>query len=176
VEGDGRVLYESDFAEKADGWRSEGGQWAVADGLYQQTRRGQGLSSLREQSWSDYTFSLKARKHSGGEGFLIAFGRRGAERYWWNLGGWGNTQYGIEFNQTPIGRPDRGRIENDRWYDIRSALKGNRIQCYLDGKMIHDAVAATPQRFFAVAGRYDATGDVVLKAINTVDQSVSANL
>ncbi len=76
----------------------------------------------------------------------------------------------------PIGRPVRGRIENDRWYEIKIALNGNRIRCYLDGELIHDTTAPAAQTFFAVAGRDKETKNIVLKAINVGDEEVSANL
>ena len=176
IEREGQVLQEVSFAQGAEGWKTDGGQWNVADGVYRQARRGQGLSYLGDETWMDYTLSLKARKLSGGEGFLIVFGRRGADKYWWNLGGWGNTQHAIEFNQTPVGRPARGRIENDRWYDIKIALNGKQIRCYLDGELIHDATAPSTQKFYVVSGKDEETGDVIVKAINTADQKISASL
>jgi alpha-L-arabinofuranosidase len=176
VERDGKLLYQSDFSQNAEGWKPDSGQWSTADGAYQQSRRGQGLSYFGDENWSDYTLTLKARKHSGGEGFLIVFGRGGPDKYWWNLGGWGNSQHGIEFNQTPVGRPVRGRIENDRWYDIKIALSGKQIRCYLDNELIHDATAPSSQKFFTIAGHDDATGNVVVKAINISDEKISANL
>ena len=44
-------------------------------------------------------------------------------------------------------RAVRGRIETDRWYDIKIELAGNRIRCYLDGELIHDATATPPESF-----------------------------
>jgi alpha-L-arabinofuranosidase len=173
---DERVLYQSDFFQSAQDWKPEGGQWNMSDGVYRQNRRGLGLSYVGDEQWSDYTLTLKARKLSGGEGFLIVFGRKDGDKYWWNLGGWGNSQHAIEFNQTPAGRPVRGRIENDRWYEIKIALSGNRIRCYLDGELLHDATAPSAQKFFATSGRDDHTGEIILKAINTGDNSVSASL
>jgi alpha-L-arabinofuranosidase len=176
VQSDGQTLYASDFATGADGWKPDGGQWSVTNNVHRQNRRGQGLSYFGDPTWTNYTLTLKARKLSGGEGFLIVFGRKDRERYWWNLGGWGNSQHAIEFNQTPVGRPSRGRIENDRWYDIKVELNGARIRCYLDGRLVHDATAASSQNFFAVSGTDTATGDLILKAINTGDDAVSGTL
>jgi alpha-L-arabinofuranosidase len=176
VEHDGTALYQSDSSQSANRWTPERGQWSREEGVYRQNRRGQGFSYFGEPDWSDYTLSLKARKLSGGEGFLIIFGRKGADRYWWNLGGWGNSQHAIEFNQGPVGRPIRGRIETNRWYDIKIALKGNHIRCYLDGELIHDAIAPSQQKLFALAGRDGENGDIILKAINVGDDSVSAKL
>jgi alpha-L-arabinofuranosidase len=182
VERAGEVVYESDFSHDADGWQPEGGRrsrraaWQVDDGAYQQDREGYALSYFGDDSWSNYTLSLKARKLSGNEGFLIVFGRKGGERYWWNLGGWGNSQHAIERNQTPVGRPLRGRIESDRWYDIKIELAANRIRCFLDGELIHDVESTPPESFFVNAGREDASGDLVVKAINIDSNPVRAQL
>ncbi len=70
----------------------------------------------------------------------------------------------------------RGRIETDRWYDVKVELAGNRIRCYLDGTLIHDATAPATEHFYAVAGRDEASGDLVVKAINTAAEPVAAKL
>lgn len=176
VEKDGKALYSSDFSSGSAGWKPESGVWTVEEVAYRQGRRTNGLSIVGEETWSDYTLTLKARKLSGAEGFLIVFGRKGQDKYWWNVGGWGNTQHAIEFNQTPVGRPVRGQIEANRWYDVKVELSGNRIRCSLDGQLIHEATAPKTDNFFAVAGRDEATGEIVLKAINTSAEPVSAKL
>jgi alpha-L-arabinofuranosidase len=178
----GEVLYESDFSKDAEGWQPEGGgrrrrsTWQVQDGVYRQDREGYGLSYFGDDSWSNYTLSLRARKLSGNEGFLIVFGRNGGERYWWNLGGWGNSQHAIELNQVPVGRPVRGRIESDRWYDVKVELARNRIRCFLDGELIHDVESTPPETFFVNAGREDASGDLIVKAINIATEPVRAQV
>lgn len=176
VERDGRVLYSSDFAKGTEGWRAQGGRWTVQEGAYRQAREGQGFADLGEESWADYTLTLKARKLAGGEGFLIVFGRKGADRYWWNLGGWGNSQHAIECNQNLVGQPVRGRIEDNRWYDIQVQVSGRRIRCHLDGELVHDATAPEPTTFYVVAGQDTQSGELVVKAINTGTEPVRANL
>jgi alpha-L-arabinofuranosidase len=183
VEKNGQALYASDFKENAEGWQPEGDRrrgrnsWTVEDGVYRQGRTGYGLSLVGDENWSDYTLTLKARKLDGNEGFLIVFGRKDDERFWWNLGGWNNTQHAIEFNQTPVGRPVRGRIETDRWYEIKIELSGNRIRCYLDGEMIHDATFTPPETFFVTAGKDDdASGQIDMKAINLAEEPLAASV
>ena len=107
---------------------------------------------------------------------MIVFGRKGGERFWWNLGGWGNTQHAIEMNQTPVGAPVTGRIERERWYDVRIELSGSRIRCYLDGKLLHDATVPVTQKFFSVTGLDAASGDVVVKTINLGNDAMAAQL
>ena len=166
VEQNGQVLYSSDFSTTAKDWQTEGGRWSVQDGAYRQTRMGQGFSYFGDTSWTNYTLTLKARNDGGSEGFLIIFGRHEGERFWWNLGGWGNTQHAIEFNQTPVGTGVPGQIERKRWYDIKIAVEGSRIRCYLDGQLIHDVTVPIAQKFYSIAGREQASGDLILKAIN----------
>lgn len=176
VERDGQPLFAGSDVKELAGVDREGGEWSLDDGTFRQGRRGFGLAFLGDANWADYTLSLKARKQSGGEGFLIVFGRKDGERFWWNLGGWGNSQHAIEMNQTPVGSGERGRIETDRWYDVKIALTGNRIRAFLDGELIHDVVAEPPQTFFVNAGRDDSDGALIVKAINLATEPQLATL
>jgi alpha-L-arabinofuranosidase len=170
---EGAVIYSADTDRLGE---QDQGQWSVANGEYRQNRRGYGLTYFGDKDWSDYTITLKARKSSGSEGFLIVFGRKGDQRYWWNLGGWGNRQHAIELNQDIVGRPVPGTIESNRWYDIKIELAGNHIRCYLDDKLIHDLAATPRASFFATAGRDAARHELILKAINTSAGPVAANI
>lgn len=166
LEKAGQVLYAPDFSTGAKGWQEEGGNWTTVDGAYRQASPAVGLSYFGDQTWSDYTLSLKARKLRGAEGFLVAFGRKGEDKYWWNVGGWGNREHAIEFNQNSIGRHVPGQIETNRWYDLKVELNDRRIRCYLDGKLVHDETAPAVDRLFASAGRDESSGDLIVKVIN----------
>ncbi|HYG23532.1 MAG TPA: alpha-L-arabinofuranosidase C-terminal domain-containing protein [Verrucomicrobiae bacterium] len=182
VEKNGETLYSSDFSEGSEGWIDEqrrGGQWTIHEGAFRQGQPGRSSRFYGDPEWSDYTLSLKARKLAGGEGFLVQFGRKGGETYWWNLGGWGNTQHAVEFssqgNQNVIGIPARGRIETNRWYDIRIQLAGKNIRCYLDGERVHDVTAEPTPPVYAVAGRDEKAGELVLKVINSSSEAYPAH-
>jgi alpha-L-arabinofuranosidase len=174
VEKDGQTLYSSDFSTAAEGWTTDGGKWSAVDGAYRQNDQATGLTFFGNENWTDYTLTLKARKLGGAEGFLICFARKGDERNWWNIGGWGNQEHAIEFNQNSLGRHVPGSIESNRWYDVKVELRGQRIRCYLDGKLIHDESAQAPDRFFAEAGEDEQKGELVLKAVNAGSEPVTA--
>ncbi|HET7624318.1 MAG TPA: alpha-L-arabinofuranosidase C-terminal domain-containing protein [Verrucomicrobiae bacterium] len=185
VEQNGKLLYASDKGStNMDEWQPEQSRrrdrWQVENGVYRQNQPGRASSYLGGTNWSDYTLTLKARKLGGGEGFLIMFGRKDGDMYWWNVGGWGNTRFAIEHSvqgtQTPVGQSVNGHIETGRWYDIKIQLSGARISCYLDGKLIHDETAGPDQTLFAVAGRDDAKKQLVLKVINTSPAPSSAKI
>jgi alpha-L-arabinofuranosidase len=185
VEKAGQVLYESDFAQGAKGWITEPreggiGRWTVQDAAFRQSAVGRGMAFFGDKNWSDYTLTLKARKFNGSEGFLITVGRKGDDFYWWNLGGWGNTQHAIEHSsqgsQTMVGEGKPGAIENNRWYDIKVEVQGDLIRCYLDGQLINEGVVRPSPKLFAEAGRDDVTGDIVLKGINVSGKPVIGDL
>ncbi len=168
---DGKVLYQSDFASSgSNGWSFFGeGEWSVQDGALRQTAEKSFVRALvGDRSWKDYTIDLKARKLAGREGFLILFHIQDNEdRTWWNIAGWENTQHALELDATVDGR--RGAVETGRWYDIRVELAGERIRCWLDGKLIHNTrrQLLTTHTIYASATQDKKTGDVILKVVNT---------
>lgn len=170
VTQDGKTLFQSDFSKGLKGWKTVQGDWQVKDGVLRQTGHDQPAKVVAgSKQWSDYTLSLKARKLGGLEGFLVT-ARAGNDRAksWWNLGGWGNKHHGLEMGGLDCPRVE-GRIETGRWYDIRMELQGTAVRCYLDGRLIHEARLAPLHSMFAVAGRVQATGEIVLKVVNAAD-------
>jgi len=167
---DGNVLFTSDFSRNSDGWKllGDGAKWSVQDGALRQTAEREFIRAIAgNKSWMDYTLTLKARKISGQEGFLILFHINDDEdRVWWNIAGWNNTQHAVEIGETIDGK--RGRVETDRWYDIKVEVKGASVKCSLDGRLIHDIkhTLAVTRGLFASAVRDTKSGDVILKVVN----------
>jgi alpha-L-arabinofuranosidase len=65
-----------------------------------------------------------------------------------------------------------GELEAGRWYDVKVELKGPRMDCYLDGKLVQSAEIPVPQHggLFASAVRDDQVGEVVVKLVNASPQ------
>ena len=106
VTRDGRTIFASDFGNGIKGWETAGGRWLVRDSALCQVGSGEGVRALAgDRPWNDYTLTLKARKTGGGEGFLIFFTNHSLhEKYWWNLGGFGNTRHVLEARDCPTPR------------------------------------------------------------------------
>jgi alpha-L-arabinofuranosidase len=173
------TLFACDFADGTRGWRLRGGDWTAGAGALQQKDLAENVRAFAgDKSWSNYTYSLKARKLGGAEGFLIPFLVKDEEaKAWWNIGGWGNTRHAIEMDG--ISRTDvPGRIETDRWYDIRIEVQGASVRCFLDGKLIHDVKGQATKSLYAVAGLAKRTKEVILKVVNVsaVDQETDVRL
>ena len=137
VTKDGQDLWNGDLSKGLPTWRTTRGQWDIKNGVLSQTSPDEDTRALfGDPSWSDYTFSLKARKLSGDEGFLILFGVPGDDtKSWWNIGGSDNTRNLLEVPDI-ASTPADLKVETGRWYDIRIELKGATVRCFLDGQLI----------------------------------------
>ena len=172
-------LFQSDFTGTGvpSGWKNVGdGNWNVQDGALQQTdntRRDTRITT-GDGSWQDYTLSVKARKISGAEGFLVMVHVRDAENMVRvNLGGWGNTHSALQQieagGNSEFGKAKPFTVETNRWYDIRVEVAGRDVKCFVDGNLIaqgKDEAATTPDHLFAVASRDSDKGDLILKIVN----------
>ncbi len=173
VQGDTTLLH-TDFGATS-GLNKEDGTWNVQDGtLSQAGTQTPALATLGKADWTDYTYTVKARKLGGAEGFLIPFHFQNNEnRIWWNLGGWGNTRSAFELvsggSGVSFGNTNT-TIETGRWYDIRIEVKGERIRGYLDDKLVVEAQepAQPPiaEAIYGGASRDSKNGDIILKIVN----------
>jgi alpha-L-arabinofuranosidase len=173
-----KTLFQSDFSDGANHWNLGTGQWqADAGTLHQSGNLTDCRATAGDSSWTDYTYTLKARKLGGAEGFLVMFHVQDEGNYlWWNVGGWGNTRTTIEKAENgekrEIGQSTDLAVESNRWYDIRIEMRGAEIKCFLDGKLVSqatDSAVGTPGPIFASSNMDDSTGDVILKVVNTFD-------
>jgi alpha-L-arabinofuranosidase len=176
---DGETLFTCDFADGTKGWRLRGGNWSVADGALRQGSLAENVRAfVGDKGWNNYTYTLKARKLGGEEGFLIPFLVQDEQvKAWWNIGGWGNQRHAVEMDGI-IGDGVPGRIETGRWYDIRIDVSQANIKCYLDGKLIHDLKYPVSKSLYAVASRGRNGREAILKVVNVsrVAQDTEINL
>ena len=172
----GDVLYQADFTDGAKAWKPQHGQWQAKEGILSQDSPDENCRTvLVGKKWKDYTYSLKARKTGGREGFLVLFNLPATGvKAWWNLGGWGDTEHGLELPDLACERAP-GRIETDRWYDIRIEVQDARIRCFLDGELIHD-VQSKLEAVYATASRETPSGDVLVKVVNAAAEAYSTEI
>lgn len=171
---DGAALLSDDFSGDASKWtHTGGGSWTLQDGQYVQTDTAaeNTMVSAGDPAWHDYDLHVKATKKSGKEGFLVAFGVKDTGNYyWWNLGGWNNTQSAVEEavdggKSTLVSKP--GSVETGRAYDIDVKVRGRQVTLYLDGQEwggFTDDKPAEP--FRQVVTEDEKTGDLIVKVVN----------
>ena len=120
--------------------------WSASDGIVEQASTDADRRlTFGDPKWTDYEFTLEARKADGAEGFLVLFRVSGKDEfYWMNLGGWGNTHHGVERGVKGEKRHKglkgcgEGSIETGRWYRLRARCEGRHFQFWLDDRQILD--------------------------------------
>jgi len=178
------TLYQSDFiGSGTNGWTVFNGTWSTNAGVYRQTSAT--TTDCRtwtgNTNWSNYTYTLRARKDSGSEGFLIIFNWRDSNNYmWWNIGGWNNTQHGIEFSKNGSKSTiatAAGSVTTGVWYDIRVELSSSNILCYLNDTLIHSIANPTSSTSIqASTTLIPSSGEVIVKAVNPSGNAVATTI
>ncbi|MFC1551331.1 alpha-L-arabinofuranosidase C-terminal domain-containing protein [Candidatus Latescibacterota bacterium] len=180
-----QVLYDFTGGE-VEGWEPFRGEWGVEGAVGMQTGNGFDLRCSNESfdTGTTYTYTMKARKTGGDEGFRILFGvrdggrtslsltlgmrRRGMLNAWNGGGSMDVPMHCIEHSYGGvIGRTRAGSIDTGRWYDIRIEVEGRNVRCFLDDVRI--LTADLPEdlgpSLYAIGGRAE-DEDVILKVVN----------
>lgn len=174
---DGRVIE----ADMERGWTPKGGTWSAADGTLSQEGPGVMRWSIWDspEEFSDCSISVKARKKSGDEGFILYFGMQGETGYVLNIGGWSNQttafqhMVGADIPQIPNNIAQQ--VETGRWYDIRIDIHGDSFTYSLDGKRMLEA-RIEQSRQYVVSGYDETTGEEVIKFVNATEKPFTARI
>ncbi|WP_243735270.1 LamG-like jellyroll fold domain-containing protein [Paenibacillus turpanensis] len=175
---DGTVLYANDFSDPATltdfASFNDNGRWTVEDGVLKQTYSDDDVRFLLQQGqqWTNYTLELDATKTGGNEGFLIGFGAQDPNNYYWfNLGGWNNTQTVIEKAvggaKTTVSNVLSHSIETGKTYKVKIVVEGARIRAYLDGELLFDLnEGAYAGPLYSSTTIEEETGEIIVKVVN----------
>lgn len=174
---DGQVIE----ADMERGWTPKGGTWSAADGTLSQEGPGVMRWSIWDspEEFSDCSISVKARKKSRDEGFILYFGMQGETGYVLNIGGWGNQttafqrMVGADMPQIPNNIAQQ--IETGRWYDIRIDIHGDSFTYSLDGKRMLEARIEQSWQY-VVSGYDETTGEEVIKFVNATEKPFTAGI
>ena len=169
----------TDDFSKNEGWTTNGGSWSVTGGVKKQTAGGtnndKGCRSIYNTKFegSKYTMTLRARKDSGAEGFLIIFDYQDEDNYaWWNIGGWTNTQNAIEIcrngSKAQYSKVDYS-VPVGEWVDLKVEVDGSVIRCYINNKVYHEL---TLERALYQSCQVNEDGtEMILKVVNPHGQA-----
>ncbi|WP_045741779.1 alpha-L-arabinofuranosidase C-terminal domain-containing protein [Actinoplanes rectilineatus] len=176
---DGSVIFADDFNDgDADGWTAvqPRGTWTVTNGAYAQTTTNTEDTMVKAATITetDYDYSLKATKTAGDEGFLVAFGiQETGQFYWWNLGGWNNTQGAVEKGITSAKEQiltKANTVTTGRTYDLKVQVRGTKVTLFLDGVewgSFDDDKVSEP--FAQVVTEDTEAGELIVKVVNAQD-------
>ena len=180
---DGKTVYKSDLLNNAAEWNKIRGSWSLNNDALAQTAEGPQLfTKLGEKSFDTYTLKLKARKTGGVNAFMIPFAVKDTNTYLRaHIGSWWNSHCvfeSVENGYDVVGLTDQKRlaapIEAGRWYDVRLEVGMDKIDCYLNDTLLMSY--QPPPSLFALSGRDESSGDLIIKLVNASDEVLKTDL
>lgn len=135
-----------------------------------------------ETGLKSYSLSMKAIRKNGSRGFIMYFGYQDEANYvMWEAGSHSNQESLVHAGSKgyrgcltqSLFSPETG-VE----YDLEVRVDGRRIRTYVDGVLINDTehIAPVIEPLYCSASIEEATGDVIVKAVNVQDADVQAQL
>ncbi|ADL52248.1 family 43 glycosylhydrolase [Clostridium cellulovorans] len=172
-----QVIFSDDFSTAKTDWKKGTGNWTVKDGKLVLTDLLEDCRTyINNDKWQNYTLSVKAKKTSGNEGFLIGVGARDTSNFYWlNIGGWNNSRTVMEkslngtkavVSEAPA--PYNGNVVTGKEYDIKIEVNGSSIKCYIDGVLTNEFNDEILEKDVYTSSSVDSkTGDIIVKVVNT---------
>lgn len=190
----GKTLAEDKFSIRNMFWnwvKPTDGDWKIENGVLKQKTTEMAYNNtgsvayFGDETWTDYTFTVKATKTGGQEGFLIPFGVKDIENnFFWNIGGWGNTRSVVQQVENNIkteilGTASNFTVETGKTYEIKLEISGRTVKGYIDGDLQfeHDFTNEAYAETYTVVST-DKNGDIIIKLVNTTGETktVAINL
>ncbi|WP_258102895.1 alpha-L-arabinofuranosidase C-terminal domain-containing protein [Marinoscillum sp. MHG1-6] len=181
VVSDGNLIIEENFEAGTKAWEVQSGSFEVVDGAYYQTSMNEPSLSIYNLpvTAESYTYTLKAMKTGGREGFVIPFAYQDSLNFYWlNIGGWNNTRHAIELADNSSKSEfmsKQGSIENNKWYTIKIEVTTDLAKCYLDDELLFEILPPAKPVSASVV-KNDKNNELILKLVNAGDQSIRANV
>lgn len=180
----GEVLLSADNTSDLSKWIKNNGDWQTKDGVIQQTKLVDNCFMYTgPKDLQNYTITLKAKKNGGNEGFLIMFGAKDKKNYyWWNLGGWGNTQSAIEKSvagsKSMVGSGVPYEVKTGEWINLKVEVSGDQIKCYANEVLVHEERDQMGHKALYATVSETESHEVIVKMVNasTKDQNVHVTL
>ena len=178
---DGKTIISDDFSGN-NGWTADGGLWSVSGGVKKQTGSGtnndKGCRNIYQTKFdgSSYTYTLRARKDGGAEGFLIIFDYQDENNYaWWNIGGWSNTQNAIEIcrggSKAQYSYASYVAPEGE-WIDLKVEVDSNVVRCYINGQKYHELTLDSERGLYQSCQISEDGQEMILKVVNPHGQAL----
>ena len=186
----GEILGEDDFSKNTFWWNWEcvtDGDFKVKNGkLFQSSTEMEyslngSVAYFGEDTWENYTYTLKATKLDGAEGFIIPFAVKDKDNnFFWNIGGWDNTVSCLQeiSNSSKagqiIGTVKEFTAETGKTYELKITVDGRNVKCYIDGELYVDYTVGSDgeaEAYHVVST--DESGDIIIKLVNVTERNRS---
>lgn len=175
------ILFSDNFAN-SEQWSALSGNWNTSSNIYNQTSTATDCRSVTAVVVSDtaYTYTVRAKKTSGNEGFLIIFGYEDSNNFfWWNIGGWNNTRNAIEKctnGSKTVVSDVSGSVQAGVWYDIKIEITKDKVSCYLNNVLIQTYTNAGKEQLYYSSSLDEMNNMLYLKVVNPSNKAIASTL
>ncbi len=184
------VLYSDEFKKDSFAkYEKKGGNFVVEDGVFKQKSTGSPANEntgdvvyFGEKDWSNYTYTLTAKKTGGDEGFLIPIAVQDEDNsIFWNIGGWGNTvsclqivSNGSKSDQVE-GTVRDISLQSNVEYQLKVVVEDTKITCYMGmTKVIEYEYQGTDGVYQTTS--IDENNDIIIKLVNVTGKQMDTNI
>ncbi|MBW4080338.1 alpha-L-arabinofuranosidase C-terminal domain-containing protein [Paenibacillus sp. S150] len=137
---------------------------------------------LGEGAGDHYIIRLKVLRIAGSKGFKLYFGRQDERnQLWWEVGGWQNQDTMIcsmVDGSAAVLTQSMFTVETDEEYSLELEVSGRNIRASINGILVNEAedpLAAIEPLYYS-ASVEEASGDIILKAVNVQESVITAKL
>ncbi len=191
----GETLGADDFSLNTFWWdweKATDGEFEVKNGkltqksTYMEYSNNGSVAYFGADEWENYTYTVKAAKLDGSEGFIIPFAVRDKDNcFFWNIGGWDNTvsclqeiSNGAKTGQL-VGTVKPFVAETGRTYELKITVDGRNVKCFIDGELYVDYTTGSDceAEAYSVVST-DESGDIIVKIVNVTgnNKTVAVNV
>ena len=139
-----------------------------------------------ESDWENYTYTLKATKLDGEEGFIIPFAVGDKDNnFFWNIGGWNNTVSALQQIENGVkpgqiaGTAKDFSVETGKTYELKIVVSGRNVKCYIDGELYVDYKTGSDceAELYQVVST-DESGEIIIKLVTVTgyNKTVAVNV
>lgn len=191
---DDTLLFEDDFSADIQNWKIVSGLCNIKDGFLSSRpepvrKIAYNMVYLKDKKLKNYALTFKAKRVGVMSSVLLYIGVEDDGNYvMCNLQS-ENSYIEMVSDGTrkryEISPRDYSPIEHNKWYNIKIMVSGNRLRLYIkqvdqgnfiaEDKPVFDVVVK-PMLLYVASSRDRETGDIIIKAVNTGNQSLKSRI
>lgn len=187
IDSNGKTIYTDDFTQ----WSKGNGDWVLnteTNILTQNSFDEKCTLFLDDVCPEEFTLTVKARKTGGQEGFQVGVLAEDEQNYTRiNIGGWANTtakiqtiSNGASVNAANLAEGNYSgnvSVKDNEWQDIKVVVRKDKIDGYLDGKLVCSYNLHEEYGPVYASSTYDeASNETIVKLVNTAEAKVKVNI
>ncbi len=143
-DSNGNIVFQDDFSSLKNEW-GKNKEWEIINGVAKldSLKKSDSRLAIYSKEWEAFTITVKGKKVLGNDGLYLGFSAKDENSYYeFIVGGFGNTRTVLKKSGVDGGvvaeckESDFESLPTDQVVELKVELKGNKIKCYVDNKLL----------------------------------------